>query len=84
MEESKEQYEAEAIVVYERNYACDEKHGPQDFGKIGVAFGSEVFWVGSYYFPGTDLSTYGARVGFATELALRWNAGRNTPPKPKP
>lgn len=72
---ARDQYDDEAIVVYERNHACDEKNGPQEFGKVGVAFGSEVFWTGSYYFPGTDLGSYGARVGFATELARRWNAG---------
>lgn len=73
---TKAQYDEEAIVVYERNHACDEQNGPQEFGKVGVAFGSEVFWTGSYYFPGTDIESYGARVRFATELARRWNAGR--------
>lgn len=70
------QYDDEARVVYERHHEVSEQHGPQDYGKVGVAFGSEVFWTGSFYFPGTDLASYGATVGFATALAMRWNAGR--------
>lgn len=72
------QYDHDAVVVYERNHSYDEKNGPQEFGKVGVAFGSEVFWTGSYYFPGTDMASYNAQVGFATELAKRWNAAPNS------
>jgi hypothetical protein len=75
-EKLKEQYEAEARVIYDRRHGFNEDVGPSEGGRIGVAFGSEVFWTGSYSFPGDDMVSYGAKVGFATELARRWNAGR--------
>lgn len=70
-------FQDEARVVYERAHTVDEKHGPQEYGKIGVAFGSEVFWTGAYWFPGTEMTSYNAAVRFAGEIASRWNAGRD-------
>lgn len=69
-------YDHEARVVYERHHGADANYGPCEVGKVGVAFGDEVFWTASYSFPGDNMSAYGAKVGFATELARRWNAGR--------
>lgn len=69
-------FQDEARVVYERSHSFHEEHGPHEYGKIGVAFGSTVFWTGSYYFPGTETVSYNAAVGFASEIASRWNAGR--------
>jgi hypothetical protein len=65
----------QAIVVYDRNYLTDERNGPQEHGRIGVAIGSDIFWTGRYWFPGTDNGSYNARVHFAEEIARRWNAG---------
>lgn len=73
---TKEEYEVDARVVYHRSHGGDAEAGPAEVGKIGVAFGSEVFWTGSYSFPGDGMITYGKKVEFATELARRWNAGR--------
>lgn len=76
MKLSKAQYEVEARVIYDRRHGFSEDIGPSEGGRIGVAFGSEVFWTGAYSFPGDDMGSYGEKVGFATELAARWNAGR--------
>lgn len=73
---TRDQYEAEARVIYDRQDTFHAEAGHVLRGRIGIAFGSEVFWTGSYCLPGDDLAAYGARVGFATELARRWNAGR--------
>jgi hypothetical protein len=70
-------YDAEARVVYDRRHDFHESAGPVEIGRVGVSFGSEIFWTGSYYFPGTDMASYAAKVGFATEMARRWNAGRD-------
>lgn len=69
-------YDAEARVIYDRSYSYHQSCGPAEMGRVGVAIGSEVYWAGSYSFPGTPTSEYGMMVGFATELAKRWNAGR--------
>lgn len=74
--------DVDARVVYSRCYGGDAEYGPIEVGKIGVAFGSDVFWTGSYAFPGDKKAAYDERVRFATELARRWNAGREPTPTP--
>lgn len=64
-----------AEVVYERMHGLSEAAGPYEYGKIGVSFGGEVFWTGSYAYPGDNIETYNIKVLFANTLKDRWNDG---------
>ena len=79
LREAVARYQEEARVVYDRHHDFSNERGPSEGGRIGVAYGSEIFWVGSYCFPGDDMASYGAKVDFAKELVVRWNAGNTAP-----
>lgn len=67
-----------AKIVFERNHTCTADAGPCEYGRIGFAIGSRVFWVASFYFPGTPLSEYAEAVSFCNTVAARWNASVST------
>lgn len=66
----------EAQVVYERHPYCDERSGPGEYGRIGFTIGDRVFWVDSFYFPGTPKATYDAAARFSEEVVTAFNRGR--------
>lgn len=68
----------EAQVVYERLPGGDLQHGPCEFVRVGVRFGSRIMWIECAYFPGSDREIYLKGERFASDLVARWNSFERT------
>lgn len=65
LREAVARYQEEARVVYDRHHDFSNERGPSEGGRIGVAYGSEIFWVGSYCFPGVVIALIAFALGAA-------------------
>ena len=63
-----------AEYVFEANHACDERNGPSEWGRIGFSVNGKVFWMASYFFPGTDSATHNRAIRESKEIVAAINA----------
>ena len=62
-----------AEMVIERTPTANEKVGPGEYGKVGFKINERVFWLDSYYFPGTDHARHKHALDMASEIARAIN-----------
>jgi hypothetical protein len=67
----------EAQVLYE-NFGADEQHGTYEYGRVGFRIGNRVFWLDSYYFPGTSSKAYQDAVAEAADICGAVNVFRRS------
>lgn len=63
-----------ASVVFEKSVGFDEKTGPWEGGKVGFSIRDRVFWLESYFFPGTPNAAYVNAVAEAEDIVRSLNS----------
>jgi hypothetical protein len=63
----------QAQVVRERQHGGDVEHGPAIFERVGVRFGSRVFWIGAAFYPGDNGDQFRLDEALCIEIVRRWH-----------